>query len=464
MNIFLCIIASATVAVASDIGSPRIASLGGAGAAVATGLDALGTNPALIGGGSRSLELTFYPVGGYVVGLFGTGTLSTPVLQPNSFDNLFSTLNVSVNADDKSKLISAINIGGLNYRTEGTILAGVYKLSPSHALGFSIKQRAAASYQLYDGVDTIIRNVAQSLNLNDIVLRNVLSAEAVWFNEYALSYAFTSPEEDGSTDFAVGGSLKYIQGLGYITLLNGNQFSTIIVNTNPLLPNQRGLQTTIDYDVLTANGGQFNSNTMPLSPFFTLFPNGVGSGFGLDIGAMKNLAMSGDLLSVGFSVTDIGSINWGVSPEERSVHRIDTFSTTTSLPVDTLKRYEGVSLPTSSFTTFLPTRLHLGLSLETFTHGLFVPRRYVFEYTQGLNNSVGNSTSPRIAVGAEWEYKIWYYATGFSYSADEHFSWSLGGGLHLSSYILMEAAFGRINGFWESPQLVNFVATLKLLF
>jgi len=464
VKIFLCILASVAVAAASDIGSPRIASLGGAGAAVASGIDAIGTNPALIGGGNRSFELTLYPVGGYVVGLFGTGTLSPAVLQLSSLDDLFSTLGVTVNPDDKSKLINAINIGGLNYRTEGTILAGVYKLSPSHALGFSIKQRAAASYQLYDGVDTIIRNVAQSLNLNDIVLRNVVSAEAVWFNEYALSYAFTSPEEDGSTDFAVGGSLKYIDGLGYIALINGNEFSTTTVITNPLLPNQRGLQTTIDYDVLTANGGSFNTGAMPLSPFFTLFPKGVGTGFGLDIGAMKNLAIKGNLLSVGLSVTDIGSIDWDVSPEERSVHRVDTFSTTTSLPVDTLKRYEGVSLPTNSFTTLLPGKLHLGLSLENFSHGLFAPRTYVFEYTQGLNNAVGNSTSPRIAVGAEWDYRIWYFATGFSYSADDRFSWSLGGGLHLGGYILMEGAFGRVNGLWESPQLVNFVVSLKLLF
>ncbi len=439
--------------------------LAGSGVAAAHGIDALGLNPALIGAGTKTFELSFYPIGGYVLGLIGTGNISNPVIASNGLDGILSSLNTNLSSQDKSYIIDALNLNSLTYHIEGTLLAGAWQINPNNALAFDVKQRAMASYHIGAGVDTIVRNVDQSLNFSDIALSNPLSAEGMWFNEYSISYAYTNADANSVADFSIGASVKYIEGLGYAGLAGGTNFSTLTVNDGSLLnPNGRGLQVTTQYDLMTSTAANFNANSLPLLPLYTLFPPSAGTGFGLDIGAVKNMSIGVDkLLTLAFSATDIGSISWNVSPAERNVNRIDTFNLQ-SVPVDTLKRYAGAAVPTQSFSTQLPTQLHVGASLVNFSANGIIPRMVTFEFTQGLNSVAGNSLSPRVAAGAEWDFGGEYVATGLAYNADENFSWSFGGGVHISRYVLFEIAIGRLNGFWEAPELVNVTGGVKLQF
>ena len=53
-----------------------------------------------------------------------------------------------------------------------------------------------------------------------------------------------------------------------------------------------------------------------------------------------------------------------------------------------------------------------------------------FEYAQGLNESLGNTTKPRLSIGSE--YRIIPFLplrTGFLIGGDDHLRWSFGFGL-----------------------------------
>ncbi len=454
-----CIFLLAAPLGATELGAPRVAGMGAAGAASAQNLDALGLNPALIGRGAQNVTFTLYPFGP-VFPIFGLGHATTSRFTSADLDQLLARLDVSIPATDKGYLVDAVDLAGLTVRTEGMIAAVVLPLGTDHTIAAHIMQRGAARYTLSPGLDSIAHNVAVSGNAFPLLLRSPLSGEGLWFNEYALTYGYAPVDDNGVLDFGAGIAVKYVQGLGHVTV-DGKRLSTISLGSNPITGTQ--IQTAVDYDVQTANGGRFDATTLPTSALFTLFPKGVGSGIGIDIGLMKMIPFGRRTLTAGLSITDIGNINWDVSPAIRSVHRVDTIRTGGLFEdVDSLKQYSGESVPIGAYATSLPTRLHLALSLEDeFPVGL-MPSTAAIEYAQGLAEAVGNPLTPRIGAGAEWRLGLWRWSTGLSFSSEEHFSWSVGGGIVLFDHVDLDVAFGRVNGLWENPVLVNAVGRIAL--
>ena len=451
------------VAYADELVAPRLVGMGQAGAAAAWGLDALGTNPSMMGRNVRTIAFSLYPFSGTVVPVFALGHATTSRFTSADLDLLLARLAVGNLSDvDKGRIVDAVDLAGLTVRTEGMIAAMVLPLGSDHTIGVHVAQRGAGKYTLMDGMDSVAHNVAVSGNVFPLLLRTPVTAEGVWFNEYAASYAYSPVDERGAMDFGVGVTVKFVQGLGHVRV-DSKRLSTISLGSNPITGTS--IQTAVDYDVRTANGGRFDANTLPVDPLFSLFPKGVGSGAGADIGLMKTIVVGRQLLTAALSVTDIGEIRWSTSPAVRSVHRMDTIQTGgLFFAVDSLKQYEGKSVAADAYSTSLPTRLHLAVALEDAAPSGILPNLATFEYAQGLTDAVGNPTTPRIAAGAEWRKNAWHWSTGLSFSADESVSWSVGGGLQLFNHLDVQAAFGRVNGLWENPMLVNAAARLALTY
>lgn len=458
---FIAVWIAATVQLnATELGAPRTVGMAGAAASIAEGIDAFGINPALIGQGVNSFSFTCYPFGGYVFPLFGLTPRTASAFTNADLDQILTQLGASIPLAIKQYVIDGVTLGGFSARTEGTIVAGVYAPSAEQSFGFSVSQHAAAKYSLMPGLGDTLHGIAPTGLPVPLFLRNLVAAEGVWYNSYAVSYAYSPQTANHATDFAVGVSLKYIQGLGYVKL-NGDLLKTISLGAD--LIGGTAIQTSIDYD-LRLGSGKFDPLALPANPLYTMFPPGVGNGVGLDFGFMRADEFQGRIVKAALSVTDIGFINWNGSPTLRSVHRVDTLYTSGQVAVDSLKLYVGTALPTASFSTPLPIKLHLAVSAEQpAAHG-FAPHLISFEYTQGVTNIVGNSISPRIAAGAEWTSTIWRWATGLAFNSDEHFSWSIGGGVRLFQHVFLDAALGRLNGIWEGPQLVNAVARMIAVF
>ena len=160
---------------------------------------------------------------------------------------------------------------------------------------------------------------------------------------------------------------------------------------------------------------------------FSLFPTPAGTGTGLDFGINAKLS---DLFSIGFALTDIGSINWNNNAAEYTSDKalyIDDITNKDQL--DTLKDHligKNSGKYINSFSTKLATAVHLGISLQL-TNLLLA-----FDFNQGLNDQPGNSTLPRFSIGTEWIPKLWVFnfRTGISVGGYEKFNWGAGFGLN----------------------------------
>jgi hypothetical protein len=88
------------------------------------------------------------------------------------------------------------------------------------------------------------------------------------------------------------------------------------------------------------------------------------------------------------------------------------------------------------YSSSLPTALHLGgyykvgnMDTKKFSPILLVS----IGYHQGFNNLPGNSTSPRFAIGLEWQVAKWFaLRTGTSLGGRDDIDWALGFGIDAS--------------------------------
>ncbi len=443
---------------ADDKLSPLATALAGAGGAAVHGIDAIGVNPALLGTGYE-WEFTAYPFGAYALPVFGIGTPSQHAFELNDLDELLARLSVTLPPDaDKQRIVNGLNLSGVTISWEQQIAAAAHPLGGGYTLAIHANQRGLGTYALDPRVDSVLHSVARSGNMFPIYLRDPASAEAMWFNEYGVSLAYE--RRSGATLlFAVGGTVKYLQGLGYAhvnaSLLNTINLQTILGST---------LQVSVDYDIQTSQRTYFDASNLPFGAFYTPFPPAAGSGAGVDLGIAKDLTIEGRRVRAALSVTDLGAISWS-DPGVRSVHRVDSIPFGGAFyPVDSLRVYAGTVRPLASLVTTLPARLHLALAMHDSTASGWEPGMLTLQFTQGLVAGNGNSLSPRIAVGAEWPHGGWYAAAGLAYNSDESGSIALGAGLRLFNHIWLEGSMGRVNGLFESPLLVNAVARIKGVF
>jgi hypothetical protein len=265
---------------------------------------------------------------------------------------------------------------------------------------------------------------------------NGTSASAWWWREMNFSYAnklpFSLPILT-NTYFGVG--LKIIQGYGAMVT---DHYSGSLANLVDPVGHQVQLQAGFDFLTKRSGANIFQADSGKKTPDFNNmkpFPEPAGKGTGFDLGLNGEI---GDNFRFGISITDIGKIAW-------DQNLIETYGSYNALLTDvfdstqqaSLKHgFRGANRPGGSFATALPTKLRIGMAFQTKDMPIlhYFPGNMLMEvdYNQGLNTSLGNTTTPRLSVGTEWRLiPILPLRTGITVGGGDQFRWSFGFGLDI---------------------------------
>jgi hypothetical protein len=323
---------------------------------------------------------------------------------------------------------------GLNF----TPLA--FTINPSKdigSFGFAINHRLVSDLTLpADLFNLLIDNftLGDEENAQKVYSMKNLNTKAGYFVDYNISYSRLIPEIkiDYLKNISAGISLKFVNGLAYsqtkstnlsvITKNENNIVTTTIINNSSLLiSTSPDIKIKYDFDSTSSNGDS------KISPFSK--PAGTGLGFDIGFSAKSQ----DDLFLFGFAITDIGSIKW---KENVVIYQANRTKVITSFTDKNQTENLGDSLKykgkyTGAFTTSLPTALRLGIATELQKFIPEIPGRLLaeFNYNQGFNDELGNSTIPRFSLGFDWYIPSkWlpYIRTGFSAGGKYGFNWAFG--------------------------------------
>jgi hypothetical protein len=260
---------------------------------------------------------------------------------------------------------------------------------------------------------------------------NGTSASAWWWREMNFSYANRLPWQLPFVhDVHFGVGFKIVKGYGVMVT---DHYKGSIAN-NVVSGNQYELQAAFDFLTKRSGTNAFGTDSSNKATFdFKPFPDPAGKGTGFDLGLN---GMIGDKLRFGVSLTDIGKITW----DQNLIETYGSYNATLTDPFNTAQQdslktgFKGSNRPGSSFTTALPTKLRVGVAFQTKDMPVvrYIPGNMLMEidYNQGLNNSLGNSTIPRVSIGTEWRLiPILPLRTGITLGGGDQFRWAFGFGL-----------------------------------
>ncbi|KAA3663456.1 MAG: hypothetical protein DWQ10_00100, partial [Calditrichaeota bacterium] len=224
--------------------------------------------------------------------------------------------------------------------------------------------------------------------------------EAYGFTRVSFSYGM--PVQVSLFDeFALGGTLHYIRGIGYAEVLKSN---------GHLLTTLDGFDIASEVELRTALGG-----------------NGFAFDFGCAAQLDNNFAFS-------WTVDNLGAIRW---TNEVKLYRYGTSSD--SLTAEKIANTDSDSLfddydeeiDGDDFATSLPAKMRFGSSYKT--------RAYIFsaDYIQGFSENPGVSTTPQLALGVEYMgFHVLPIRAGLALGGDEKFLSALGVGFKFNSFSL----------------------------
>jgi hypothetical protein len=447
-------------ALAGDRSNIRGVGMGRTINAVSRGVDALSINPANIAipdkgkfnlnlaptGVRVSTELFTYELyKEYFTGVDSVGKRWAKRLERADIDKILSQMPEL----PKTRVEAEMMLGGASF--QHPLVGGI---------GFAIIEHAGA-------VMTLSKDFFRMADFGlepagSVYIFDGTEASAWWYCEYNLSYGRKLPVEiKFLKDLYAGIGLKFIRGYGISQPIS--QKSSFGNYPDPANPTQYTLRGNIDF--LTAHAGVdfFNENS---DASFTPFPDPVGKGTGFDIG------LSGELINgvrVAVSVTDIGKITWNKNVIESygggSINTTGDWSN----PEDTLKSIvRGKTRPGEAFDTYLPTALRLGFVTEASEIPAlkFLPGKLIlaFDYLQGFNKSLGNTTKPRFSLGTEYRvFPVLPLRTGLAFGGGDKMRWAFGFGLDLH-YFSLDFATDNFGMFFipNSFQTVSFSMGMKI--
>ncbi|PIO49095.1 MAG: hypothetical protein CMR00_01800 [[Chlorobium] sp. 445] len=260
------------------------------------------------------------------------------------------------------------------------------------AFGFAIRDHIGTRFAVTKSYLDLALNGNTNLLGQPIESRGS-NARAWWHREFALSYArkFDLPESIPFKDFYAGLALKYVQSFVFAHL--DNQTTLFSSQTGDSLAGR------LSYQLQTAAPDR-------IPPFLT--PDVVGSGFAADLGLSAEISRG---VTLGLSVMNLGGLSFGGSTAwQRLADTTVSFTgftdpfddQTTQREVDSLRKAIEQTLPsTLPFGAALPSVIRLGaaVNLKAFAD---VPVVMMLDWVQGVNANFGNTTTPLIALGAEW--------------------------------------------------------------
>jgi hypothetical protein len=462
----LCIFALLAQSVtlnAGDRWNIRAIAMGRTSVVVARGTEAIGINPANLALPSRGVfSLSLFPVGVRV---------STELLSYDIYQDYFTGIPGTekdgkrdpkvLTEQDKQNILASIPDGLAATRVDidGMYLGATITTSKLGGLGFAIIDHATGKLEVAKDFTRFflygLDSAGSQYNFDGT------SGTAVWWREFNFSYAYQIPlSSEWVHDLSVGLGVKILQGFG---VFETEHYSASVANQR-LAGNQYLLNAQFDYRTRRAGADFFNPDK---HVDMSMFPDPAGNGVGFDLGVSGQVKPG---FSVAMSLTDIGSIHWTKNLMKTDGHYSltmdDPFKTENA---DSLKNaVEGKNQAGDEFSSTLPTTLRIGVALESDESTLlsFLPGKMLlaFDYTQGLNSSMGNVTQPRFSLGAEYRALSFLpLRMGFSVGGGEGARWAGGFGLDFQ-YVCLDIGtetFGMLFS-KKIPQTVSIAVGLRV--
>lgn len=437
MKILALVLFAASVITAQAGGSlgvndAKSLSMAKTGLTSATGLFALGNNPANLHTSTTKTVELIIPLPLPTISI-SAGTNFMTIDEYNYFFG-YSTTNADgekegryLNEADKSRLKNLFSDGGtLNFDAYVQLFgASVRPNDKFGTVAFSIADVFASSSTVPKGIidlgfDGNVQN--QVYNFNDT------KHKAWWLRKYALSYARDLNLFPFFESMTAGFSLNIVQGFFYTAIED--------VKTN---------LTTGENNVITGTG-EFTAYSAFSSDFAVkydfddgpkgdskagAFPESAGSGIGFDFGLNAKISRS---VSVALALTDLGSIKWDKNVAEFKSKKALFLDDLTNEDqrdslVDALTGKESGKY-ISEISTPMASAFQIGVALQMHEifNGKFPGRMLVaLEYHQGFNDQPRNSTDPRVSIGIDWGLsRIFSIRSGFSFGGFDKFNWAAG--------------------------------------
>ncbi|HEX8658109.1 MAG TPA: DUF5723 family protein [Hymenobacter sp.] len=364
----------------------------------------IGINPANLGRPSESRVAFTILEGGAGI---ASQTLAKPIFRRLLFD-----YNRAVGPAEKAELVNGLEgENALNLNADVTTLGFALSL-PNNWGGVAISNRQRAGVHLAlnrNAADVIIngKNAASvqpyypttgggAQPLPPPLLSNFLDGTAVqmaWTSEFNLAYGVRVLDKSGFK-LSAGAGYRYIQGVGIADIrVEGGKLSAYSA-MSPIF--------NINYGKL-ANNPQFNAEngTGWLEP--------VGRGHGYDLGLSAEV---GELVRVGASVTDMGSMTWTGNVVTATDQPLQP---TTGTGVQTYNIIQEIAKQLDSNednlftyqaqqerTAALPAKLRLGAGVrlnDMFEVGV--------DFTSPLNKVAGNLPSSFVGLGVDYKPISW---------------------------------------------------------
>lgn len=417
----------ASFAIGGDRTSLSTLGMGRTAVSVTRGTDALGVNPA---------NLAVPGIAPFVLNLGQTDArISTELMSYDIYQKYFTGIDTGggnrasypLTENDKSIIRGQMPDNPRTTVNVDEMYGGVsLQAGVLGSFGFAIIDHAGSTITLTRGyVDLFL----VGLPANSFYNLDGTSFNAWWYREYNISYARKIP---GILPFTqalyVGAGVKLVRGYG-IFQMEHNHSSLTNSTTNDL--NLSTITASTDFAAQRA-GVDFFNNDDTTNAKFKPFPDPVGKGTGFDLGITAELKNG---MIVSWSLTDIGTITWDRNIIETIGNGNYVFTGYSASVQDSAKHiFKGKNQPGESFKTSLPTVMRLGTSMEAQKiPGLsFLPGHLIlaFEYAQGFNESLGNTTKPRFSLGTEYRIiPLLPLRTGLIMGGDDKTRWAFGFGL-----------------------------------
>lgn len=407
--------------------------------AMARGIDAVGLNPANLAMRDRGRKLTLV-----ILPSFGA-SISTTFMNFGTYQRYFTGVDpidgseregYFLRNEDKEDILSQFpqGIGQLNFGADIRWFGLTFTHDELGGIGFTVTELFAANADIPEDYARFVlygfppEGITYDLGSTDF--------RGWWLREYSLTYARKINALRYIGHLFFGASVKLVHGYAYFET---ERYNGRITNGNP----QSGYVLRGDFDFSTRRSGTdfladklSESRARRENASFQLMPAPAGSGLGFDVG------MTADPLpwmTVGMSVTDIGTVTWKRNLRETS----STLNINIDDPLepeqeDSLRdAFEGETRKLrGQISSSLPTAFRLGLAVQV--HKL-VGKYFlgeliaVADYNQGFNDSPGNSKRARISLGIEYRpISFLPLRSGISLGGLEGSFWSAGFGFDFS--------------------------------
>ncbi len=434
----------------NDRSSARSVGLARAHAASVYGSDAVGINPAFLSVPRQStFELSILPVGFRIGSNF---------IDYNMYANYFTGAEDPVTGDriakhltpqDKRDILDSIPDGSGKIHIDAQVLLLGISVYTRYLGGFAVTASDRLSINMTmpdDYLRMLFYGFAESGSLYDF---SGTDTKSWWIREYTFSYATPRFKLASFLPMiAIGGGVKFIEGYSYFGIESYDGYiSNKGFDDGFVLSGEVAMITRRAFADFLHSPGEHR---------YKLMSTPAGKGLGFDVGLAASLSTN---ITLGVSITDIGSIEWTENTygfTDAAVVEIDDIFSSEQQD-SLLNAYTGNDERIGAFTTSLPTAIRAGLSWQLF-HTLLLTA----DYTRGLNTMPGNTTTPRIAIGGEWNlFGNLQLRTGIAFGGLDNFTWAFGFGL-LSVEFDLEVATENISwvaGPSESKQASLTVST-----